>query len=260
MQDPATLLSDVLVERKSKNPNYSARALARDLGISISFLSQIINKKRNLSLIQKVKLAEHLGIETSRLFNSLSLGKNSGKKAKSKNKNLDLVQATIEHEKIIKHWYHFAILELISTGKIKNNPSMVARRLGISTLEAKVAIARLCEYEYIEVTEAGNLKDTALPFMIQIKSGNPAVREYYSSRLRAAEQELLNHQEARVESRYYQNLFITTTKTRAAKAKTLISKFQENLIHYLIGDKGKTEDDEVYQLSLQLFSIEKQKE
>jgi len=255
MNDPSKLLSDLLIERKAKNPSYSARAMARDFGISISFLSQILNRKRNLSLSQKLKFAEHLGCTKASLFEIGSAGK-----AKTRKLKLDLINSTIAHERIIRYWYHFAILEMISGGKTRNNPQLIAKRLGISELEAVDAVKRLIEYGYVELVEKDVLKTTGLPFMIQIKSGNPSVREYYASRLKAAEQELLDHRESRTEGRYYQNLFITTTKSRAAKARKLISKFQENLISFLAEEKGKTDEDEIYQLSLQLFSAEKNKE
>ena len=138
ISDPAAYLSDLLIERKQKNKNYSARAMARDLGISQAFLSQVLNKTRKISLQQKVKLANHLGIS----LNTMQLNTRT---AASK-KKLDLVQYHLEHDKILKYWYHFAILEMTQTESLTLDSKKVGQRLGISEIEARSAIHRLMEF------------------------------------------------------------------------------------------------------------------
>lgn len=256
MQNPSKFLGDLLVERKSKNPRYSARAMARDLGISVSFLSQLISKSRNPSLEQKLKLAEALGISAHRLLP----GAERPTKSKTERAKIDLIQNTIEHEKILKYWYHFGILEMTVTGKMKNEPKVLARRLGISELECKSAISRLIEFGYLEVSAQGDLKKTKLPFMIKIRTAGTAIREYHSSRLKAADLELSDTQEDRVDSRYYQTLFVPTSRAKVTRAKAMIAEFQNKLINFLVEEKDHGKNDEVFQLGLQLFSAEKRKE
>ena len=256
MQNPSKFLGDLLVERKSKNPRYSARAMARDLGISVSFLSQLIGKTRNPSLEQKLKLADALGISAHRLLP----GAHRPVKNKNTKTKIDLIQNTIEHEKILKYWYHFAILEMTVTGKIKNEPKLLGRRLGISELECKTAVARLIEFGYLEEATQGELKKTKLPFMIKIKSAGTTIREYHSSRLKAADLELSDTQESRVDSRYFQTLFVPTSRAKVTRAKEMIAEFQNKLINFLVEEKDYGKNDEVFQLGLQLFSAEKRKE
>ena len=54
------ILTLVLNERRSRNPRYSLRAYARDLGISVSHLSTIMNGRRKLSTLQAGKIAVKL--------------------------------------------------------------------------------------------------------------------------------------------------------------------------------------------------------
>src|SRR5437899_361202 len=89
--DPAGYLRDLLIERKHRNPNYSASAMARDLELSAPFFSQVISGKRNLSLTQKLKLADRLSFEAT---------------LSSDEKTFELIQNSIEHEKILRYWYH----------------------------------------------------------------------------------------------------------------------------------------------------------
>ena len=63
MNEPSKFIHELLIERKAKNSRYSARALARDLGLSQGFLSQVMNGVRTFSLQQKFKIAGHLGLD-----------------------------------------------------------------------------------------------------------------------------------------------------------------------------------------------------
>src|SRR3954468_21048338 len=59
---PARFLKAQLLGRVSRNPSYSVRASARDLGISHSYLSQILNQRRELSLRQALLLSDALNL------------------------------------------------------------------------------------------------------------------------------------------------------------------------------------------------------
>jgi transcriptional regulator with XRE-family HTH domain len=237
LRDPSKFLKDVLLERKSKNPSYSARAFAKNLGLSQAFLSMVINQKRKLSLEQKLKLLAVLGIQE--------------KPAASK--MLDQIELTLEHEKILKYWYHFAILELTVTEPLNADAKKISFRLGISEIEASTAIQRLIEFGYLKLNPKNHLIKTKAPFVIDAKKTSRALRAYHQSRLQAANLELEKFDETSVQNRTFQTLFIPTSRERAQSAKKLIDQFQQQLIQYLISDTPT----EVFQLSLQIFSAEK---
>ena len=242
MKNPAKFLKELLIDRKLKNSSYSARALARDLGLSPAFLSQVMSGKRNLSLEQKLKLASQLGIEVSHATS----GEN-----KKPEMMFDVIQQTLEHEKILKHWYHFVILEMTKTGELTAHYGTLAKRLGISEIEVKSAVERLIDFGYLQV-EKKKLVRTTTPFVIQNKKSSQALREFHQSRLLAAHEELQHFEQARTDNRLFQTLFIPTSAKKVQAAKSIVTQFQNKLIAFLMEDQP----DEVFQLSLQLFTAE----
>ncbi len=238
--DPVKAIEELLIERKSKNRSYSATALARDLGLSQAYLSQVMNRKRKLSVEQQMRIGEILGISYLRPT-----------PAKSKPFEFEVIQNTLEQEKILKHWYHFAILELSQTRKLSDDPSEIAQILGISEIEARTATERLIAYGYL-ARQNKRLRKTKLPFVFDAKQSSKALRELHQSRLDGARQELERFTQPDVESRHFETLFIPSSRKKIERAKKLLYQFQKNLIRELMED----DPDEVFQLSLQLFSIE----
>src|ERR1700733_11819237 len=94
-----------LISRQRRNPAYSLRSFARDLGISPAALSQVLNSKRNFSRTNLTKVIEKLGLspsEKNRAFQELSSGA------------ADLAddQFMTLHDDVFRFmsdWYYFAI-------------------------------------------------------------------------------------------------------------------------------------------------------
>ena len=242
MSSPERAIRDLLLERKSKNPKYSANALARDLGISAPFLSQVMSGKRNLSLEQKIKLADALEIK-------LPATTSQAKKPLSK---VSLLQNSLEHDKILKYWYHFAILELAQTPNNSAKPKLIATQLAISEIEAKTAIDRLLEFGYISITRDQKIKRTKLLFIFDPKRSSSALRAFHHSRLSCAQNELNYFSESDVSQRNFQTIFVASSKTEIDRAKRKIASFTEELMQQL----AQGPQEEVFQFSSQFFCIE----
>jgi plasmid maintenance system antidote protein VapI len=54
---PQDIIAKAFEERKQRNPNYSLRAFARDVGISAAQLSRILRGQREISTEQACKIA-----------------------------------------------------------------------------------------------------------------------------------------------------------------------------------------------------------
>lgn len=243
MENAREFLYDLLLQRKARNKSYSIRAFARDLNLSPAYVSQVLNKKRNLSLDQKLKIAAGLGID----FSAFKLNHNEDNSVL----DLDIIEQTLEHEKILKHWYHFAILSLAQLKPLNCNSKIIAKRLGLTAGEASEAVKRLTHFGYLEKLD-GKLVRSKNAFIIDSKKSSQSLRQFHFSRLMAAEQELSFYDQARIDRRFFQTLFIPSSRKKVLAAKSLITKFQNKLITHLMEDSP----DEVFQLSLQLFSIE----
>jgi uncharacterized protein (TIGR02147 family) len=249
LDDTPSYLYELLAERKARNASYSVRAFARDLGLSPAFVSQIMSGKRNLSLQQKLKLAAHLGIAVKELT-----VKTSPKSDARRALQLKTIEQTLEHEKILRHWYHFAILTLAQMGELSADPKAISKRLGITPSESKSAISRLVYFGYIE-RQGEHFVRTDTPCVIDSKKSSRSLRKFHQVRLLSAEQELEHFEQVRIDQRHFQTLFIPTSKVKVKRAKVMINQFHDELIAYLMADQP----DEIFQLSLQLFSIENPK-
>lgn len=65
-------LNNLLTSRKEKNPNYSLRALSRDISIDNSYLVKILKGKKSVSLNVAYKVANHLNLKGDQLAEFLS--------------------------------------------------------------------------------------------------------------------------------------------------------------------------------------------
>lgn len=66
--DYAGELADVLEKRKLKNPKYSARALARDIGLDPGDLTNILNGKKRITTKAAYKIGLHFGLKDEELL------------------------------------------------------------------------------------------------------------------------------------------------------------------------------------------------
>lgn len=62
------LLLQEFENKKSKNPSYSLRALARDIEVSPSVISDYLNEKRKLSPKTKYKIIRYLDLPLHMMF------------------------------------------------------------------------------------------------------------------------------------------------------------------------------------------------
>ena len=79
---------------------------------------------------------------------------------------------------IISDWYHYAILSLARIKNTSADPKLVARRLGISSVEARGAIERLRKLGFIEI-KRGCLKRTSLPLTTLTDVPSAARKKYH---------------------------------------------------------------------------------
>lgn len=132
MADNSTLVSlqEVLALRVGKNPRYSLRSLAKQLGVSHPYLSRIISRKRKMSPAIQKKIEKRLRVITGRPDLRLE--------QKSK-------MFTPEEAKKFLHWKYFAVLKLIEERGFVSGPAWIARRTGLSETETKDVLEKLKE-------------------------------------------------------------------------------------------------------------------
>src|SRR5277367_6337903 len=153
-------LQSELSRRCERNPRYSVRAFARALDINDGALSQILSGKRVPAYRTAQRIIRSLGLtpeEEQNFLGSLAEKHRSRGlqrlnpifrelKSKPKQQQIDLFRMAAD-------WYHIAVMELVLTAEFQSDPAWVARELGISVIEAKMALERLVNHGCLTVED-----------------------------------------------------------------------------------------------------------
>jgi uncharacterized protein (TIGR02147 family) len=148
-------LQQELERRIEKNPRYSLRAFASSLGVNPGALSQILSGTRYPSYKMAVKILQALALspeDQNEFFKSIArVQKARGLKRQNpvfrkSDTALPAVESpvrelSLELFKVIADWYHYAILELTFLPEFKPTAAWIAGKLGISEIEAKLALS-----------------------------------------------------------------------------------------------------------------------
>lgn len=266
-QTPVEFLRSAFLERKQRNPAYSLRAFARDMGFSDTLICLVFSGKRSLTVRQAAQMGIMLGLPKAEaeIFTRaalLSSPVHARRKAGARN-GRTVVRATlfreyeVERLKLVSHWFHLAILDLTDTRDFRDDPAWIAERLGISRVEADDAIARLIRVELLRRTPEG-LRKTDKFFHLEAKRSDPAVRTYHRQMIARASAELDRTSDEDYSRRNLTGVTLSVREDRMPGARRMIQKFQRELTEYL-ADGGSAECDEVYQLNVQLFPLSQRK-
>lgn len=253
-----TFLKSALNAKKKKNSTYSLGSFAKATGVSTPYLSRVLNKKRNPSISFVVKVSKYLDLspeETLYFIRLIELEQAKGEVkvkiaadiAKYRKQSCFLKDDQFH---VIADWYHFAILSLAQTRSFQPSASWIAKRLGISELQAKQAFQRLCEQKLLikektsyVVSEQGNVQT---PHDV----ASAAVKENHRQHLRLAENAL--HREP-IEHREFANTSIAMNYADIPKAKKKIRLFLDHFIQEMERKPGH----EVFQFNLQFYLLSK---
>jgi uncharacterized protein (TIGR02147 family) len=200
--DYRSYLRRELVERIQRNPCYSLRSMARDIGIAGSSLSEAMNGKANISQTLARKIALRLGLNSDETeyfcllvqYESVkdpmiraSLQERIRCTGKSTHRAHDL---SIDLFKMISDWYHSPILVMTGNRNFRFEPKEISRRLGITELEARTAIDRLLRLELIEEDGQGGFRRVHDRVTTQSPEASRALQHFYAGMLEKAKEAL----------------------------------------------------------------------
>lgn len=237
-----TRLLNEFTSRKARNTQYSLRAFARDLGVSKTAVSDVLSGKRKFSKQAIRKIADRLGlspIERETLMNRLSVFDGVDKR--------EYLQLQEDQFRVMCDWYYIGVLLLAQLKEHKANSTWISKKLAISELEARAAVATLERLGLVRVHK-GKLLRTTLP--VKTTTGVPSysIRSYHKQNLRLAEDCL---EQEPIERRIFSAISMPTKKEKLREAEILITQFKEKMAQ-LISDDTATD---VYTLAIQLFPI-----
>lgn len=253
-------LKQVLADRMQKNPRYSLRAFARDLGLAPQNLSAIFHDKRGLSLERALKISVSLGLNSdeSQFFCDLvqfARAKSNASQTAARlrlskfrrpqGQQYEMLKEDVFHA--ISDWYHFAILELTYVKGFKSDAKWIASQLGISTHEAKQAILRLARLKLLEVKNK-RFKKVAPNTATQHDVPSEAIKHFNRQILEKAKDALTFQH---INERDFTTITMSINPAKIPEAKKLIKQTRRDLCELL--ETG--ERSAVYCFSAQLFRL-----
>lgn len=268
-KSPVEYLKDVYLSRREKNSSYSLNSYARDLGISKSFLSRIFSGERPLSMKLAVQISAALDLSEAQSRQMLlSVVQASTKNAKISRKvkahleqslaedaelaEGDILYTTveIEHFKAMANWHHLALLNIVTMKNFKSQPSVIAKQLGITTVEVKEAIDRLIGLGLLSEVD-GALKRSTKNMYFKTHKSEYAVRHFHNQMINKAKEELKNTAQKDFNNRLINGITFSCGKEQIELIKEKIDQFQDEILK--LASAGERE--ELYQMNIQYFPL-----
>lgn len=239
--DMISILQTELSQRCQKNPRYSLCSFARSLGVDKSLLSKILRRKKAISKKMSERLAQTLDIEKIPSLNSM-ISQNSRKYEEH--------TMTASDYELLSNWYFTAILELSQIKGFRGHPNWISKKLGISTIEASIAMNALSKFGYIKINKTG--KWTLL------KKNNTWGNTQVTSNLRRSlqRQSLVKAVESidsiSYDYRYNSSATFAVNVKKIEEIKSLITKFRKELMKFA---EDNPPQQDVYQICIALFPL-----
>jgi uncharacterized protein (TIGR02147 family) len=236
---------------RAKNPAYSIRAFSKRVGISAGTLSLILLGKRSISKKLADKISRNLMLDPQERAEVLDQFPQSRKAATRAQDSVDpsYLQLSADQFHVVSDWYYFAILNLIEIEGFQNDSAWIAGRLGLPVSTIQAALERLNRLEMIQEDAQGKLTRVAPRYRTTDDVANLSLRKSHHQTLDLAKESLDRDS---VDIRDFTWLVLPMDTRKLTEAKTLIRKFQDDLLETL-GQNARP--DEVYRLGIQLFPM-----
>lgn len=239
-------LQNEFIRRKNINPAYSMRAFSKYLGIGIASLSDCFQDKRQISKRNTEKILEKLEISPEKKALILNEQKKSRAKIQEEIKRLELEEDQFQ---VISDWYHSAICELAHIKGHKADTKWIADKLGISSVEVKMALERLERLGLLKV-KRGKLSRDTTPIKTTTDIPSSAIRKSHKQIFEMANHSIENDS---VDKRHFWSMVMAIDPEQIPKAKEMLIKAGRKISKTLESGKPK----EIYALSIGLFPLKK---
>jgi uncharacterized protein (TIGR02147 family) len=260
------LLKEELTKRCTQNPNYSLRAFARFLEIEPAQLSRVLNGKQNISTTAASGVAERLyKSQREREYFIALVTYVTAKRASVKENALltvrklapqeSTVQIQLDALAVISDWYHFPMLDLTTLDGFKLTPTSAASYLGISEIEAKLAIDRLMKLGLL-IEVRGQLKKSSAHIATPNGVPSRALQKFHKQMMLRAIESL---EAQSVSERHNRGKTMAIARSEVPKFKHLIEDFFEQTGRLITSATAPKKKDALYQLNLQFFDLRKEK-
>jgi transcriptional regulator with XRE-family HTH domain len=237
--DPVAVLRAALDQRCRKNPRYSIRSFSRDSGISVTVLSLVLSGKRKLSKKATMKLADFLNLGPTETAAMISYD--------SPVPQAQFQKMDLDRFSVISDWYHYAILSALELPDSQLEQQWISKQLGISVLEAKLAIERLKSLGLLEQNDEGRWQQSGNPIKIENSESTIATRKFHKQLLHKASESI---DKDPISDRDFSSMTFAMDPSLVEYARRRIQTFRRQLTTEL---ESKGNPGAVFQMNVQLF-------
>ncbi len=234
------LLKEAYLKKRERNPRFTIRAFAAQLGMNSGTLSRLLSEKQPISEKVFEKIRDVVIAEVPWSASQYEM----------------IPKIDIEIFRLITRWYHFAILELTYLKDFQSDIQWIAKRLNISIIEADDAVRRLFRLEFLKEDPEGRWVDTQADLStVGTVDTHQALKMYQHEVLDLAKT-ALDHISSK--ERDCTSLTVSMNSSMIEEVRKILStaRRQINALSAQSADR-----DEVYQLSLAFFPLtQKRKE
>ena len=247
-------LTRELDRRVKVNARYSQRGFARNLGLSPGELSEVLRGKRKLGLKAALKISRAMGFNPAETKHLLHLAQVE----RSKEWNIEtrltaepvpMSASSVDQDvfHLLSDWFYFGVLNLVETADFRWNSIWIAKRLGLTRTQAKVAMERLLR---VGLIKRDNGRTRSVHDVVLSTAGVPSesIRGYHKQLLKKA-MEALDFQP--VQERDITGVGFACDPRDIEAIRREISEFQDNLTAKY--RRGKL--SEVYHLEIAFFRL-----
>ncbi len=261
---PAEMLRRALVNRVSRNPSYSLRAFARDLGVSHAYLSMVLSGKRPVPVKRAFHFSQTVGLGQEETLAFLAscrkahfdakpeLAKPASPKEPRAVTGDEFFRVQLDQFKVLSEWYHLAILDLTLLDGFEPSERWVADRLGLTLEEVRGAVARLKRLGLLSITRGRWIKRHKT-IAVPTAQSHQAVRRFHQQMIEKALEALSSGTQEDFERRDITGTTMAINPARLAEGKKRIQRFRRSLLKYLT----RGECTELYQMNVQIFPLTK---
>jgi uncharacterized protein (TIGR02147 family) len=244
------LIKIVFEEKKIRNPKYSLRALARDIGIPPGRLSEVMAGKRNMTLLMAQKLVRLNKLQNDEKNKIFELIKSQNKLRSKKITDRNLLSAE-EFSKVC-HWHYYALMCLIDSKTAENNIGYFAEKLNLNPAKIK---------EMLQTMESAKLIKFDGQKYQTLKSSTTTSQDSLNRAIQNFHREMVYFHLSQVENvstefRDLQSLIIPFAVKNVPKAKKMLRNFIDEFEKKF----GTSTGSDVFGLSFQLTPLTVMKE
>lgn len=226
---------------KGKDPNYSLRAHAQQLGISPGSYSEFVSGRRRISDKKALEIARKLQLDPAaqELLEQLA--------------SSERVVLPDEQFQMIRDWHYFAILSLLECHTPPTSNEEISQRLGLTRELTDTSIQKLIEMKLLYQNADGSLAITGLSYFTNDGIPSTVIRSAHHEGLKLAAKAI---DEIATDERDFTSLTFSGNSRQIAKAKKEVRRCLDKVSQIM----GHSQKDQVYRLSIQLFPLLKTKE